>query len=268
MSREQAPQIYSLFTCGLDPRDKLLVNSATKLSELRPRQYRLTEEVDKDEDLIYIVDDSPLGWKQWKRSCVVLENPNAPVLVLSRSDDPLVIDANYYNQFKRPLVITRLLNSLDELVLTVLHDSELAIADEVTERDIRSIQSHSSASVPELGKKVLVIDDSESVRKLMNVKLASSGIDADFAEDGTSGIALAKDGGYDLIFLDVMLPDIDGYEICRILKKDLKVSSKVLMLTSRASRLDRLRGSLSTADEYLTKPLSSEDLIRVLHQYL
>ena len=80
---------------------------------------------------------------------------------------------------------------------------------------------------------------------------------------------MARQKEYDLFFLDVMLPGMDGYDVCRHLKKDYKVRGAVVMLTSRASRIDKMRGILlADADDYLTKPLTTEDLNATLTKYL
>ncbi len=260
-------EIFSIMLCGLSDRDRMLVSSAVRLSAMRAGKYAIHDpKDDKDPPSLYLVDDTQEGWKIWNQHAGKYDNYNAPVLILGDGGESSHNHAPRYHLFKRPVVATRLLKALDEMTVTYF-DRGVLISDDISVGEITAIGGQSCA-IPGQGKRVLVVDDSESVRKLMEVKLSAKGIGADFAEDGESALSMARKHEYDLIFLDVMLPGIDGYEVCRHLKKNLDIKGKVLMLTSRSSRMDRLRGSLSTADGYLTKPLSGEDLQNVLEEYL
>ncbi len=258
--------VYTIAPCGLGERDALLVASGARLSAIRARKYRIAKQKEEVPDL-YLVDDSEAGWKAWQAQAGRHNNTKAPVLIIGNGEPSSLSKANKSALFKRPLVATRLLNTLDGMVENFLGRGELGISDEISAGEIRALKEVGSGPRSS-GKKVLVVDDSESVRKLMDMRLGAMGIDADFAEDGETALTMARRGEYDLIFMDVMLPGIDGYEVCRHIKKNLKIDVKVLMLTSKASRMDRLRGSLSTADDYLTKPLSAEELNRALHEHL
>ena len=78
----------------------------------------------------------------------------------------------------------------------------------------------------------------------------------------------AREQSYDLIFLDVMLPGISGYDVARHLKRNFHIQSPVVMLTSKSSRIDKLKGTLASADAYLTKPLTMECLEQTLRRFL
>ena len=117
-------------------------------------------------------------------------------------------------------------------------------------------------------KKILVVDDSESVRKMMEMRLVKKGFAVDFALTGEEALTKAREQVYDLIFLDVMLPGISGYDVSRHLKKEIQVRAPVVMLTGKTSRLDKLRGTLASADAYLTKPLTLDSLNETLQRYL
>jgi len=161
---------------------------------------------------------------------------------------------------------------LDDLVTEFYRFApELAIRDDVPAEEVAKTRKPSipdAPSAPTRAKRVLVVDDSESVRRMMELRLRKWGYTVEVAVSGEEGLVKARERSYDLIFLDVMLPGINGFSVSRVLKKDIGVSAPVVMLTSRTSKIDRLRGSLASADAYLTKPLTIEDLNETLERYL
>lgn len=106
---------------------------------------------------------------------------------------------------------------------------------------------------------VLVVEDDVKMSGLLKRGLLSDGLAVDVAMDGSSALLLAGSTPYDAIVLDVMLPDRDGFEVCRALRAD-GVWAPVLMLTARDSVEDRVRGLDTGADDYLTKPFSFVEL--------
>jgi two-component system cell cycle response regulator len=121
-----------------------------------------------------------------------------------------------------------------------------------------------------LGDTVLVVDDNASVRMFMKAKLARFGFEVDYAETGEQAVALTGSREYACVFLDVVLPGIDGYQVCKMIKSNKQAIKKtaVVMLTSRNSPFDKLRGSLAGCDEYLTKPLDENRLLEVIAKFL
>lgn len=121
-----------------------------------------------------------------------------------------------------------------------------------------------------LGDTVLVVDDNASVRMFMKAKLAPFNFEVDFAETGEEAVGLTGSREYTCVFLDVVLPGIDGYQVCKMIKANKQAMKKtaVVMLTSRSSPFDKLRGSLAGCDEYLTKPLDEDRLLEVIAQFL
>jgi two-component system, cell cycle response regulator len=120
------------------------------------------------------------------------------------------------------------------------------------------------------GDTVLVVDDNASVRMFMKAKLAPFNFEVDFAETGEEAVGLTGTREYTCVFLDVVLPGIDGYQVCKLIKANKHAMKKtaVVMLTSRSSPFDKLRGSLAGCDEYLTKPLDEDRLLEVIAQFL
>jgi len=121
-----------------------------------------------------------------------------------------------------------------------------------------------------LGDTVLVVDDNATVRMFMQAKLAPYGFEVDIAETGEEAIGLSASQEYACVFLDVVLPGIDGYQVCKLIKSNKQAIKKtaVVMLTSRSSPFDKLRGSLAGCDEYLTKPLDEDRLLEVIAKFL
>lgn len=117
--------------------------------------------------------------------------------------------------------------------------------------------------------RALVVDDSTTVRRLMELTLSSVGVELDFTDNGEDAVALAKNGRYDIIFLDILLPGIDGYRVCKALKSDrLTKDTPVVMLTSKDSAIDKVRGIMAGSSVYLIKPLDRSELIHAIDKCL
>jgi len=111
-----------------------------------------------------------------------------------------------------------------------------------------------------MGKNILVIEDNRELAQLLELHLRDLSFSVDIALDGVSGIAKAESKAYDLIILDLMLPGMDGLEICKRLRSGSSYVP-ILMLTSKSSELDRVLGLELGADDYVTKPFSIMELM-------
>lgn len=115
---------------------------------------------------------------------------------------------------------------------------------------------------------VLVVDDSEMVRRAMTQKITQYGHRVDVAISGDDAMAMLLNGHYRLVFLDVMMPGVDGFEVCKRIKRSREYKdSAVYLLTSKDGILDKVRGAMSGCDGYLTKPLEGRVLRQVLDKY-
>jgi two-component system alkaline phosphatase synthesis response regulator PhoP len=110
-----------------------------------------------------------------------------------------------------------------------------------------------------MNKRILVIEDDQDINKLVAMNLKDMNHDVDTCGNGRRGFKMASRGQYDLLVLDLMLPEMDGLEICRTLRAD-NVLTPILMLTARDSEADRVVGLEMGADDYLTKPFSVREL--------
>lgn len=111
--------------------------------------------------------------------------------------------------------------------------------------------------------RILIAEDESRLAEALNDLLASRGWDAVLAADGKQALHLAETDGFDAMILDVMLPEMDGFEVARCLREK-SIVLPILMLTARAGLSDRLEGLRSGADYYLTKPFSNEELLACL----
>ena len=110
--------------------------------------------------------------------------------------------------------------------------------------------------------KILVVDDEPDALEVLGFKLREAGYTPIFARDGTRALAIARTEHPDLIVLDLMLPEVDGLEVCKILRRDASTASiPVIMLTARAAEMDRVLGLELGADDYVTKPFSPRELV-------
>jgi len=110
-----------------------------------------------------------------------------------------------------------------------------------------------------VGSKVLVVEDDRTLLEVLQYNLTKEGYDVLTASDGAKGLETARSHKPDLVILDVMLPKIDGYEVCRILRKEMTVP--ILILTARTEETDRVVGLEVGADDYVTKPFSMRELM-------
>lgn len=108
-------------------------------------------------------------------------------------------------------------------------------------------------------KTILIVEDDMGIRVILQDTLASQGYDVKTAEDGIKGLELAKQLRPDLVILDVMLPMMDGYEICKRIRME-GITSPVMMLTVKDEEVDKVLGLELGADDYMTKPFSVKEL--------
>ncbi len=118
------------------------------------------------------------------------------------------------------------------------------------------------------GAKVMVIDDSNTIRRSAEIFLLQAGCEVILAEDGFDALAKITDHRPDIIFVDIMMPRLDGYQTCALIKKNSRLrDTPVIMLSSKDGLFDRARGRLVGSDEYLTKPFSKEALVAAVRRH-
>ncbi len=118
------------------------------------------------------------------------------------------------------------------------------------------------------GVRVMVVDDSNTIRRSAEIFLMQAGCQVILAENGFDALAKIADHQPDLIFVDIMMPRLDGYQTCALIKRNAKhKSTPVIMLSSKDSLFDRARGRMVGSDEYLTKPFSKESLLKTVQAH-
>jgi twitching motility two-component system response regulator PilG len=118
------------------------------------------------------------------------------------------------------------------------------------------------------GLKVMVIDDSNTIRRSAEIFLTQAGCCVVLAEDGFDALAKVADHEPDLVFCDVLMPRLDGYQACALIKKSPRLhTTPVVMLSSKDGLFDRARGRMVGCEEYLTKPFTKDSLLKCVAQY-
>ncbi len=118
------------------------------------------------------------------------------------------------------------------------------------------------------GIKVMVIDDSNTIRKSAEIFLKPFGCQVILAEDGFEAMAKIVENQPDIIFVDITMPRLDGYQTCRLIKNNpIYQSTPVVMLSSKDGLFDKARGRMAGSNDYLTKPFTAEGLLSIIRSY-
>lgn len=120
---------------------------------------------------------------------------------------------------------------------------------------------------PQALGKVMVVDDSQTIRRTAETLLVKEGYTVVTAADGFEALGVVVDQQPDLIFIDIMMPRLDGYQACALIKANpAYASTPVIMLSSKDGLFDRARGRIAGSDDYLTKPFTKDELIATVRQ--
>lgn len=256
---------FAVAMFGVSEREQRVLKTTLLVSRGRVRSYVFADELSTQPPDILIVDgDSETARKQWLARHAYRMTP---VVFLGQGDGRAVNSV----VVTRPYAPSRLLEVFDEITRKMLKFApELTIGAEVLIEDVsmHSVFPHGRApSRP--SRYALVVDDSLTVRKQLEVLLRNLGIGVDLAESGEQALHYLGQNQYDIVFLDVVLPGVDGYHLCKTIKKDKRIrATPTVMLTSKSSPFDRVRGSLAGCDAYLTKPVDAETFHAVLAAHL
>ena len=118
------------------------------------------------------------------------------------------------------------------------------------------------------GARVLVVDDSNTIRRSAEIFLRQGGHDVVLAEDGFDALAKVNDHAPELIFCDILMPRLDGYQTCAIIKRNPRFAHvPVIMLSSKDGLFDKARGRMVGSQDYLTKPFTKEQLLRAVETF-
>ncbi len=130
------------------------------------------------------------------------------------------------------------------------------------------IQGPDEGAAAPAGAKVLVIDDSNTIRRSAEIFLRQGGHDVVLAEDGFDALAKVNDHAPELIFCDILMPRLDGYQTCAIIKRNPRFAHvPVIMLSSKDGLFDKARGRMVGSQDYLTKPFTKDQLLHAVQSY-
>jgi twitching motility two-component system response regulator PilG len=125
-----------------------------------------------------------------------------------------------------------------------------------------------AATADSTSVKVLVIDDSNTIRRSAEIFLKQGGHEVLLAEDGFDALSKVNDHDPDLIFCDILMPRLDGYQTCAIIKRNLKFAGvPIIMLSSKDGLFDKARGRMGGSEDYLTKPFTKDQLLHAVQQH-
>lgn len=205
---------------------------------------------------------------------------NKTLLVITNQADVSLGDV----VLTRPLLITRVMKGLETAINLAKETKPEAIETEESDNQqqapaesvsveveaaevVNTDKSKEEAEEAITKHHALVIDDSAAIRKQLELELRDAGITADFAASGEEALQKAEEGNYDLIFLDIIMPGIDGYETCKRMRETNKYKkTPIIMLSGKTSPLDEVQGVIAGATTYLTKPVKSAMLQETLNR--
>lgn len=252
--------------CDLQPKDARLLDIVLSRAPNRRFNFRIVHGDQAGYADIAIID---------------ADRPASEALERLRSDSPELVEVyvsesgglgrGNYRIAKRSLVLHcfRLLESIAE------HKFAGSLAGDPTQVKAAApsaAAAPTTAAVPSsntLALRGLVVDDSETVRTQLDLTLQRSGLTVETAENGEVALARMQSAIFDLVFLDVVMPGINGYDLCRQIRAIPNGRHvPVVLLTSRSSPFDRARGALAGCDMYLTKPVTVKDFYAAVHKSL
>ncbi len=257
---------FTVIGIGFSEHEQRLLRSIFSLSSNRPRAYTLgRRESHTSADMLLVNGDDEQAVSEYNGYLV------------GRPDTPTVMVAKHppedlkYHYLRRPLIATRVYRCLDKVSvkdLSFTEDLRIGQGGEVS-KAVKTALAEPPTATTEHAYTALVVDDSLAVRKLMELELRMYNIQADFAESAERAFELLDHKGYDIVFLDVVLPGVDGYKVCKSIKKNkAKKHTPVIMLTGKSSPFDRVRGKLAGCNTYLTKPVHHNTLKKVISKHL
>ncbi|HOB62068.1 MAG TPA: response regulator [Candidatus Competibacteraceae bacterium] len=259
---------FSVAMFGIPETERNVLKNIFKLSLYRANTYALVSAAQASQILMVDAED-PKAMAEWSAFCGAGPDPSSsssadgktlrfPTVMVAKET---LSNSGPYS-VRRPFVATRVLSVLDQVATQVSTDPP-------QERVIGAEQPKAVEVVEPSSFTALVVDDSSTVRKQIELELKLFGIQVDAVESGEQAFESLARNNYNLIFLDVVLPGIDGYQICKIIKKDkAKKKIPVVMLTSKSSPFDRVKGALAGCDTYLTKPVKQSSFQKVVKKYL
>lgn len=253
--------------CGISGKDARMVEIVVSRAPNLKHQYQLVQAANATRCDIALVDaQAPTAVHEF--SALRARFGNVPAVYVS--DDGSLGVAPY--RIARRSLLLQILRTFDELVAVSARNLAAAPAQPAKPAPGAAPSTPTAAAVetPKLeALSALVVDDSLTVRTQLQGALDRIGVKAQLAENGQSAMEAVHKRRFDVIFLDVVMPGMDGYALCRQIKSSPTTrATPVVMLTSRSSPFDRARGALAGCDTYLTKPIDLKTFYKAIEKAL
>ncbi len=262
---------FLLGLIGLDPTEASAVKSICNISKSfsgRQRSYSIADETQLDKAEILVV--NPGAGSNLMTLTKINNGPakKKPVIYIAQQLGKELDQGEYLiNRMHLSSALLALLDRISFEDFKYAPELMVGSADAATAKMMEAMADRPSnqSSVA----RVLIIDDSQSVRTQMQLCMRLYDVTCDFAEDAETGISMTRQNDYDLVFLDVIMPGMDGYKACKFIKTDPDTQNlPVVLLTSKNSPFDKVRGVMSGSDKYLVKPLDQVRLEETLREFI
>lgn len=260
---------FTLEMIGFSDAEKAMLSSTFRLTGRRTFCYAEPSGPEDRADIYLTNADSPDALQELQARS---PNIHAPAVLIGRTRVsigwPLV---------EKPIHWMRLFEQLDTAMQAALLERSRRQRNNDQQWDGRTYRRnkdrdlvHEPAFIePKANESVLVVDDSATVRAFMRAKLAPFRFDVDYAENGETAIDMAQAKSYTCIFLDILMPGIDGYQVCKRIKSSAATKdAAVVMLSSKSSAFDKFRGNWAGCDAYLGKPVGEDELLATIARFL
>lgn len=259
--------VIHLAVFGLSAHERRVLQTIGIISRNRSRTYVVGNgDVSNVTDFALVDADDLQAMKTWREFSAL--HPMVPVAIVSKAPVSSMTEV----RISRPIVATRLLAMLDEMQPSEERPAFVPPRAPTTETRPPVQTQAARPSVSQVGgggmRRALVVDDSLPIRRQVEIelrRLVGPSLQVDLAEDGESAMKLLSSQTYDVAFLDVVLPGMDGYGICKAIKRNRESKhTPVIMLTGKSSPFNRVKGKLAGCDTYLTKPVNKAKFERVV----
>lgn len=266
---ETGSRRFILEMLGFPEVEKTMLATTFRLTSRRAFFYTEAAMPEERTDIYLVNADNPEALTQLQARS---PNVHAPAVLIGRA--PVSIG---WPLVEKPIHWMRLFEQLDRAMQAALLERSRRQPAGDTQWDGRTYRRSIDKDLtpapvymePKPTESVLVVDDSATVRAFMRVKLAPFRFDVDFAENGEVAIDMAQAKSYTCIFLDILMPGIDGYQVCKRIKSSPATKdTAVVMLSSKSSAFDKFRGNWAGCDAYLGKPVSEDELLATIARFL
>ncbi len=266
---DHRPRSFILEMLGFSGPEKELLASTFRLTGRRLYTYNEPASPSDRSDVYLVNADNPDALAQLQARS---PNVHAPAVLIGKINAP-----SSWPVVEKPVRWMRLFEQLDAVMYAALQQRARRVKTDMGDWDghtfRRAADRNVASSTPIIETRptdsVLVVDDSATVRAFMRAKLAPFRFDVDYAENGETAIDMAQAKQYTCIFLDIMMPGIDGYQVCKRIKSSPATKDvAVVMLSSKSSSFDKFRGSWAGCNAYLGKPVGEDELLATIARFL